>query len=139
MKTKRILSLTLLLALIISINLIPNSVVAATMSPQYTYISDTENGLDISGTTLYIDAATYGYFDADKCGVTATLQKKSGSSWSTYRAWSATSPSSHPDFVMLNTSISASSGTYRLVTSHSVTVGNATEYEGMMSDEVTVR
>lgn len=130
---KRTISLVLLLTMLFSIGSI--SANATVMKPEYTYICDVENCLEPSGNTLYIDAATSGYFNATNCGVTATLQKKSGSSWSNYKVWSK---SSNSDYVLFSTSISVSSGQYRLVTSHSVTVGSSTEYEGMTSDVVDV-
>lgn len=133
MKIKKIFSLFLVLTMLIGIGSI--SVNATEMRPNYTYICDVENNLEPSGNTLYIDAATSGYFNATNCGVTATLQKKSGSSWSNYRVWSK---SSNSDYVLFSTSINVSSGQYRLVTSHSVTVGSSTEYEGMTSDVVDV-
>jgi hypothetical protein len=130
---KRTISLILLLTMLFSIGSI--SANATVMKPEYTYICDVENCLEPSGNTLYFDAATSGYFNATRCGVTATLQKQSGSSWSNYRVWSK---SSNSDYVLFSTSINVSSGRYRLVTSHSVTVGSSTEYEGMTSDDVDV-
>lgn len=138
MKMKKLVSLFLLAVMAVSVGSFSNTASASIISPLYENISDVSCDLDVDGNTLYVDAETYGYFDASKCGVTATLQKYSGSSWTKYRSWSATSPSSHPDFVMFSTKLNVSSGKYRLVTSHSVTVGNTTEYEGLMSDEVTV-
>jgi len=139
---KKILALIVMIAMVGSFSIIP--AYAATessntiVSPQYVQICQVDNGLTVSGSTLCVYAATFGYSDATKCGVTATLQKLSGSQWSNYKVWSATSPSSHPDYVEIDTSISVSSGQYRLVTSHSVTVGSYTEYEGMTSPTRTV-
>lgn len=100
---KKIISLFLVAIMSISVCTFSNPASASTMSLQYVNISDVSNDLDVSGSTLYIDAETYGYFDAKKCGVTATLQKRSGSSWAKYKSWTSTSPSSHPDYVMFST------------------------------------
>lgn len=131
-------SLSILLALVLFVCTVSATANAATVSPQYTNISYVTNDLEASGRTLYVTAGTYGYFDVDSCKVTATLQKLSGSSWSNYKVWSATSPSSHLDYVVIDTSISVSAGTYRLVSSHSVTLGASTEYESVTSNTVTV-
>ena len=137
LKYNKVISIVLLLAMLFGFSTISAS--AATASPQYMYISDIVNDLEPNGgKSLYVEAGTYGYFNADKSGVTLTLQKQSGSSWSSYKVWSATSPSSHPDYVLYSATASVSSGNYRLVTSHSVTVDGDTEYEGMTSDVVTI-
>ena len=133
MKKKKCLAIIIVLSIICCI-----VSVSASAAVQYEQISSVSNGLTVNGSTLTVTATTYGYFDADRCGVTATLQKLSGSSWVDYRVWTASSPSSHPDYVSFATSITVSSGQYRLVTSHSVTVGTYTEYEGMMSPTRTV-
>ena len=133
MKKKKCLAIIIVLSIICCI-----VSVSASAAVQYEQISSVSNGLTVSGKTLTASAATYGYFDADRCGVTATLQKLSGSSWVDYKVWSATSTSSQPDSVLFSATITVSSGQYRLVTSHSVTVGTYTEYEGMMSPTRTV-
>lgn len=139
---KKALALLTMIAILASFSIMPayasTKSVDSVMSPQYIQICEVDNGLSVSGKTLSLYAATLGYSDATKCGVTATLQKLSGSQWSTYQTWTATSPSSHPDYVEIDKSISVSSGQYRLVTSHSVTVGTFTEYEGMTSPTRTV-
>ncbi len=133
MKVKKILSFVLLLTILFSIGAV--SANATTIKLNYVHISDVSNGLEPSGNTLYVTASTSGYFDATRCGVTATLQRQSGSSWSNYKVWSK---SSNSDYVLFGTSINVPSGRYRLVTSHSVSVGSSTEYEGMTSDIVDV-
>lgn len=133
MKVKRIFSFILLLTVLFSIGTVSTN--AITIKPNYVQISDVSNSLVPSGNTLYVTASTSGYFDATRCGVTATLQKQSGSSWSNYKVWSK---SSNSDYVLFGTSINVPSGEYRLVTSHSVTVGSSTEYEGITSDIVDV-
>lgn len=104
-----------------------------TVKPQFVQTSEIDNDLSVDGKTLDIYAATVGYSDATRCGVTVTLQKLSGSSWVKYSSWSATSTSSDPNYVAFSRSISVPNGQYRLVTSHSVTVGSYTEYNSMMS------
>lgn len=136
MKIKKCLSIVLILSMIICIGSV--SAQATTMSPMYTNISSVDNDLYSSGKTLYVSAGTYGYLDVDKCGVTATLQKLSGSSWANYKVWTATSPSSHPYYVTIDTSIVVTTGTYRLVSSHSVTMDPVTEYEGITSNNVII-
>ncbi len=136
MKIKKYLSVILMVSILVSI--VSISAYATTYSPMFTNISSIDNGLSANGKTLYVDAATYGDFDINSCGVTATLQKQSGSNWTNYKVWSATSPASHPDYVEISTSIVVSAGTYRLVSSHSATMGSYTEYAGMTSDIVTV-
>jgi hypothetical protein len=128
MKIRRCFALLLVLSIISCF-----AATSASAAVQYEQISSVSNELTVSGTTLTVTASTVGYSDATKCGVTATLQKLSGSNWSNYKVWTATSPSSHPDYVLFGTSITVSAGQYRLVTSHSVTVGSTTEYEGITS------
>lgn len=133
MKIKKSIALLLSIITIFTIGSLPAN--AAVVTPQYEQISSVVSDLEVSGKTLSVSAATYGYFDATNCGVTATLQKLSGSSWTNYKVWSASSPS---DYVIFGTTINVSSGQYRLVTSHSVSVGSSTEYEGMISPTRTV-
>ena len=80
---KRAISFILLITMLIGIGSV--SANATVIRPEYTYICDVENCLDPSGNTLEVEAATSGYFNATRCGVTATLQKWSGSSWSKYQ------------------------------------------------------
>jgi len=145
MKIKKTLALLLVISMIGYIGSFSAS--AATMSSSkdngiihldYVNISSVSNELTVNGKVLNVYAGTFGYFDVNKCGVTATLQKLSGSSWTNYRVWTATSPSAHPDYVVIDTSVTVTSGQYRLVSSHSVTVGSDTEFEGMMSPTRTV-
>jgi type 1 fimbria pilin len=143
MKIKKCLALLLTMTIVLSISAVSASAKAVlpnddTVHLNYVQISDVAIDLTASGRTLYVTAGTYGYFDATRCGVTATLQKLSGSSWVRYKVWEATSPSSHPDFVVIDTTCTVTPGQYRLVSSHSVTVGSYTELEGMMSPVRTV-
>lgn len=108
------------------------------VTPQYEQICEVDNGLNVDGKTLLVYGATFGYSNATKCGVTATLQKQSGSSWVTYRTWSATSSSSEPDYVQIDTTLTVASGKYRLLTSHYVTVNGYSEYENIVSPTRTV-
>jgi hypothetical protein len=143
MKFKKCLVFLLIISIVTCISAVSASAVAisprgGTIHLNYVQISDVSNGLSADGKTLNVYAATFGYSNATSCGVTATLQKKSGSSWAKYHVWTAHSSSDYPDSTSVDTSITVSSGEYRLVSSHSVTVGTETEYEGMISPVRTV-
>lgn len=111
---------------------------SAVISPNYVQIAEVDNGLYPDGSVFEIYAATFGYSNATSCYVKAVLQRQSGSSWTNYHTWTATSPSSHEDYVEIDTFYSVPTGyNYRLVTTHSVTVGSNTEYESVTSGVVT--
>lgn len=67
--------------------------------------------MSISGKTAYVDAEAQGKSNVSKIKLTVTLQKKSGSSWSTVKTWTDTESS---DYIYISEEKSVSSGTYRV-------------------------
>lgn len=88
-----------------------NQVSAIEIQPRYTYADHVEAFLSISGKTAYVDAEAQGKSNVSKIKLTVTLQKKSGSSWSTVKTWTDTDSS---DYVYVSEERSVSSGTYRV-------------------------
>ncbi|MDR0949206.1 MAG: hypothetical protein LBM69_06805 [Lachnospiraceae bacterium] len=61
------------------------------ISPFYTYAYTVEADLSISGTTATVYVSLDGNSSANSVNVAYSLQKKSGSSWSTVKTWTASS------------------------------------------------
>lgn len=122
--------------IVVGIN-IPHAA-AATISPQYVQIFSVTNSLTVDGNFLNVYASTNGYIGTTSCGVTATLQQSTPYGWFTYHSWSSKSTSSNPEYAVASASIYATSGKYRLVTTHYVTVNSYTEYESVTSDIKTI-
>ena len=90
----------------------PDEVVSAIeIQPRYTYADYVDAYLDVSGGTAYVDAEAAGKSNVNSIRMTVTLQKKSGSSWTSVRSWTESDSS---DFVSLSKEASVSSGTYRV-------------------------
>ena len=86
----------------------PDEVSAIEIQPRYTYADYVDSWLDVSGGTAYVEAEAAGKSNVTSIRLTVTLQKKSGSSWSSVRS------SDSSDFVSLSKELSVSSGTYRV-------------------------
>lgn len=145
MKSKRLLAILLVLSIFPFFGSITANAAAASqtssdtiITPMYIQIEHVTNGLTVSGRTLKVSASTFGYSNADNCDVLATLQNWTGSSWSNYMTWYKSSVSGGPTYALLSTSISVPAGQYRLLSTHSVTVGSTVEYEHMTSPTRTV-
>ena len=89
----------------------PEEVSAIESQPRYTYADYVDSWLDVSGGTAYVEAEAAGKSNVTSIRLTVTLQKKSGSSWSSVRSWTESDSS---DFVSLSKELSVSSGTYRV-------------------------
>ena len=89
----------------------PDEVSAIEIQPRYTYADYVDSWLDVSGGTAYVEAEAAGKSNVTSIRLTVTLQKKSGSSWSSVRSWTESDSS---DFVSLSKELSVSSGTYRV-------------------------
>lgn len=109
-----------------------NQVSAIEIQPRYTYADHVDAFLSISGKTAYVDAEAQGKSNVSKIKLTVTLQKKSGSSWSTVKTWTDTDSS---DYVYVSEERSVSSGTYRV---KATAVFNGSETVTTYSDTETV-
>lgn len=114
------------------------SLFATPCQVEWTYISSTSVGLTKSYLVrLNISADTDCYDIVDHCGVTATLQKLNNGVWEYYDQWSATSTAECPSYCALTAKKYVLSGTFRVVSSHSATAGNTTEFASMISSTIT--
>ena len=107
---------------------------AISISPFYTYAGSVEANLSISGKTATAYVSLDGTSSAKSVKVTYSLQKKSGSNWSTVKTWTA---SSSTRFLNSQNSYSSltSGAQYRVYATFTVTGTNRgtetiTDYSG---------
>lgn len=98
---------------------------AAAALTRYNYIHSVSSYLDISSNgTAHIYSDLYKTVYADSIYLSASLQRKSGGSWTDVASWSASSSSS---YASISETYSVSSGTYRVKTYYSVSGSGGTE------------
>lgn len=83
------------------------------VEPRYAYADYVDATLSISGGTAYVDGEAQGKSNVTKVKITAVLQKKSGSSWSTVKSWSDTASDTYA-YISETRSSLTSSATYRV-------------------------
>ncbi len=83
------------------------------VQPRYTLARYVDASLSISGSTAYVYVEAEGISSVTKIKITANLQKKSGSSWTTVKSWTQTT---YDNYAVLDESYSpvSSSATYRV-------------------------
>ena len=90
------------------------------ITPRYIYAGFVETNLSISGKTAEVYISLDGNSSAKSVSVTYSLQRKSGSSWSTVKSWSA---SSNTRYINVQSSYSSlvSGAQYRVYATFTVT------------------
>ena len=101
------------------------------ISPRYSYATFVDASLDVSNGTAYVYVTGEGNSSVTRIKITARLQKKSGSGWSTIKTWTQTT---YDDNATLDESYSVSSGTYRV--SASIDYNSGKEVVSILSNVV---
>ncbi len=107
------------------------------IAPCMLYIQKVTNVLNISGTTATVNCSTMGSSgEATKAKITAELQCKNGSSWTTVKTWTDTQNSYRAS--VYETYTVTKGKTYRIKATATVWEGSQSETQTVYSNEKTV-